>query len=118
MRNLDLDHIVNKIESQYKNRKHLNDAILDATGVNKHDFAGDRSTFIGAGPLRTMNRLHPWLDKARKKETKNTQILHQLKKIKLLSNTEEKVDTVKIDELHLHPRQGQFEARFFTSIVE
>jgi len=50
----------------------LNDAILDATGVNKHDFAGDRSTLIGAGPLRTMNRLHPWLDKARKKETKNT----------------------------------------------
>lgn len=72
VRNLDLDHIVNKIESQYKNRKHLNDAILDATGVNKHDFAGDRSTLIGAGPLRTMNRLHPWLDKARKKETRNT----------------------------------------------
>lgn len=72
VRNLDLDYIVNKIESQYKNRKHFNDAILDATGVNKHDFSGDRISFIGAGPLKTINRLNPWLDKARKKETKNT----------------------------------------------
>lgn len=83
-RNLDLDYIVKKIESQYKNRKNLNDALLDATGFNKSDFSGDRSGFIGIGSLRSINRLHPWLEKARKKTTKNQQILHQLRKIKLL----------------------------------
>ena len=83
-RNLDLDYIVNKIEIQYKNRKYLNDAVLNATGVNKHDFSGDRSGFIGVGSLKTINKLQPWLEKARKKETNNQQILHQLRKIKLL----------------------------------
>ena len=118
-RNLDLDYIVNKIEIQYKNRKYLNDAVLNATGVNKHDFSGDRSSFIGVGSLKTINKLQPWLEKARKKETNNQQILHQLRKIKLLMKTEEIVDSgVKIDELHLHPSLGKIEARFFTSLTE
>jgi hypothetical protein len=118
-RNLDLDYIVNKIEIQYKNRKYLNDAVLNATGVNKHDFSGDRSGFIGVGSLKTINKLQPWLEKARKKETNNQQILHQLRKIKLLMKTEEIVDSgVKIDELHLHPSLGKIEARFFTSLTE
>lgn len=118
-RNLDLDYIVNKIEIQYKNRKYLNDAVLNATGVNKHDFSGDRSGFIGVGSLKTINKLQPWLEKARKKETNNQQILHQLRKIKLLMKTEEIVDSgVKIDELHLHPSLDKIEARFFTSLTE
>lgn len=47
MRNLDLDHIVSKIELQYRSRKFVNNAILDATGINKADFSGSRSAFIG-----------------------------------------------------------------------
>lgn len=87
MRNLDLNYLVEKIENQYKSRKHLNDAILNATGVSKHDFSGERGSFMGAGALKTINRLQPWLDRARKKETQNKQILHQLRKVKVLMNT-------------------------------
>ena len=45
MRNLDLDFIITKIQNQYKRKKLLNNAILDATGVNDHDFTGERNNF-------------------------------------------------------------------------
>lgn len=57
MRNLDLDHIVKKIEQQYKSRKSINNAILDATGVSQHDISGNRSGFIGVGNLNSIIKL-------------------------------------------------------------
>ena len=113
MRNLDLDYLVKKIENQYKSRKNINNAILDATGVNKHDFSGERSSFIGVLNQKAINKLQPWLEKARKKTTKNKHILHQLKKVKLLSNTEGKIGNIGVDMIESERNRGGYVARFF-----
>ena len=49
-----------------------------------------------------MNRLQPWLQKARVNQTKNQNIMHELRKVTLLSSKEEKYTVSKEDH-----RQGE-----------
>ena len=46
MRLLDLDHILSKINRFQKEKAKRNEAILDASSLNCHDFSGERSQFM------------------------------------------------------------------------
>lgn len=90
MRNLDLDYIVNKIARFYKEKAKRNTAVLDGAKVNCHDFSGARSQFMNNVNQKQIDKLLPWINKARQNNTKNLNLLHELKKVTLLSTSEEK----------------------------
>ena len=69
MRNLDLDFIVNKITKFYKEKTKRNAAILDASGLNCHDFSGARSQFMQNNNSRKIEKMLPWINKARNNTT-------------------------------------------------
>ena len=48
MRILDLDYIVSKIDRYSKEKTKRNDALLDGSKLNCHDFSGARSQFLQA----------------------------------------------------------------------
>ena len=85
MRILDLDHIVNKIERYTKEKKKRNTALLDGSKLNCHDFSGVRSQFLNRNNQRQLDKLLPWINKARNNSTKNKNLLHELRKVTLIS---------------------------------
>jgi len=103
MRNLDLDFIVNKITTFYKERTKRNEAVLDASGLNCHDFSGARSQFMQHNRQRQIEKMLPWINKARQNSTKNLNLLHELRKVKLLSSVEDKFEIHKSDPKDLMP---------------
>ena len=90
MRILDLDYIVNKIERYQKEKKKRNTAVLDASKLNCHDFSGERSSFMQNVNKRQIDKMIPWISKARANSTKNTNLLHELNKVAVLGSKEEK----------------------------
>merc|ERR1719232_804840 len=101
MRNLELDYLVAKISRYYKEKSDKNKAILDATQTNHENFAGRKMQLMKHGEQSKVNRLQPWLQKARVNKTQNQNIMHELRKVKLLSSKEEKYHVSKDDQ-----RQG------------
>ena len=91
MRILDLDYIVSKIDRYSKEKTKRNDALLDGSKLNCHDFSGARSQFLQANNQRQIDKLLPWINKARKNSTKNQNLLHELRKVQVLSSTEERL---------------------------
>lgn len=85
MRLLDLDHILSKISRYQKEKAKRNEAILDASSLNCHDFSGARSQFVSGNNSYKIQKLLPWIAKCRQNTTKNTNLLHELKKVMLLS---------------------------------
>ena len=85
MRILDLDHIVNKIDRYYKEKTKRNTALLDGSKLNCHDFSGARSQFLQSNNQRQIDKMLPWINKARQNSTKNLTLLHELRKVKVLS---------------------------------
>lgn len=97
MRSLDLDYIVAKINKYVKEKTKRNQAVLDAAQVNCHDFSGGRSKFMENTALKQADRILPWITKARQNTTKNQNLLHELRKVKLLSFKETKFTISKGD---------------------
>ena len=69
MRILDLDYIVDKISRFYKEKTKRNTAILDASKLNCHDFSGARSQFMESINQRKIDKMLPWINKARQNST-------------------------------------------------
>ena len=90
MRLLDLDHITSKIMRYQNEKAKRNQAILDASSLNCHDFSGDRSTFMENHNIQKVQKLLPWINKCRQNTTQNQNLLHELKKVTLISSKEEK----------------------------
>ena len=97
MRNLELNDIVKKIGRYYKDKAVTNQAILDATKVNTENFGGRKMKLMGDSQQKQVNKLEPWLTKAKSNRTQNQNILHEIRKVKLLSTREEKYTVTKDD---------------------
>ena len=97
MRNLELDQIVKKIGKYYKDKATTNQAILDATKVNTDNFGGRKMKLMTDVQQKQVNKLLPWLQKAKSNKTQNQNILHEIRKVKLLSTREEKYTVTKED---------------------
>jgi len=84
---LDIEEIITKIQKQKDQLKYNNKAILHAAQLNAHDFGGDRASNLlpDAGKF---SKMKDWLMKARKNETNNLHLQHQLKKLHFLSQNE------------------------------
>ena len=65
MRILDLDYIVDKIERFGKEKTKRNTTVLDASNMNCHDFSGARSQFMQSNNQKHIDKLLPWINKAR-----------------------------------------------------
>lgn len=71
----------------------MNKALLDGTKMNGVNFSGARLGYNGdLGPIKKMKKLSDWIDKARYNKTKNKGLIHELKKIVVLSKTEEPIE--------------------------
>lgn len=90
MRPMDLDYMVNKMERFYKERTKRNTALLDASRLNAHDFSGARSHFMQNNNQTQIDKMLPWINKCRQNNTQDQNLLHELRKVKLLSKKEEK----------------------------
>ena len=64
--------------------------MLDASKLNCHDFSGSRSQFLEQNEQQKINKLLPWINKARQNTTVNNNLLHELRKVTLISTKEEK----------------------------
>ena len=65
-------------------------ALLDASKLNCYEMTGDRSHFLHDADKRHMDRMLPWINKARSNSTQDLNLLHELKKVTYLSSKEEK----------------------------
>ncbi len=89
MRSLDLEVLVQKISRQFMVKKLMNKAMLDASKINGADFTGKRLGYIGElVPFQKIARIQSWLENARHNKTKNQNLKHELRKIKVLKTTE------------------------------
>jgi hypothetical protein len=92
MRSFDLEEMVAGINSQFEKKKYMNKAMLDGTKMNGVNFSGDRLGYNGdLLPIKKMQKLSKWIDKARYNKTNNKDLIHQLKKIVVLDKTEEPI---------------------------
>ena len=69
MRLLDLDHILAKMGRFQKEKAKRNEAILDASSVNSHDFSGARGQFVMTTNYQRIQKLLPWINKCRQNLT-------------------------------------------------
>jgi hypothetical protein len=84
--------MVQKINRQFEQKKYMNRALLDGTKMNGVNFSGARLGYNGEmGPIKKMKKLSDWIDKARYNKTKDKELIHELKKIVVLSKTEEPI---------------------------
>ena len=74
MKVLDLETIVDKISSWQLQVKKANQALLDATKINASDLGCDRSSFLDQHDQKRVNKLTPWLAKARENKTTNAKV--------------------------------------------
>jgi hypothetical protein len=65
MRSFDLHYILQKINRFYLEKAKRNDAVLDAAKINCHDFSGARTQFMQNNNQSTIQKMLPWINKAR-----------------------------------------------------
>ena len=89
MRCLDLDHIVDKIERYGKEKKLRNTAVLDGSNMNEYDYSGERSAYRQSIQQPQINRMLNWTNKARQNATQQLNLLHELRKVTVVSTVEQ-----------------------------
>ena len=117
MRILDLDYIVDKISRFYKEKTKRNTAVLDASRLNCHDFSGARSQFMQNNNQRQIDKMLPWINKARQNTTQNLNLLHELRKVTLLSVSEDKFLINKGDDKEKMPTDAFLEKKHARFVV-
>lgn len=89
MVSIDLQTIVKRMEKQLVSLNARSKAIFHSTEINQNNLTGSRAR--GLLPVQEkLNKLEPWLNRAKKNFTNNQNLRHQLRKVDCLSTTQEK----------------------------
>ncbi len=93
---ISIEQLTERVAKDARNKKYRSNAIFDATRLNPAELGGARS--MNSDQQQMSSKIGSWLEQAKLNKTNNQQLLHQLRKLRCISEVEAEPITVGLSE--------------------